>query len=189
MRMVLNLEELNLQSERDRMKTFKNWTSKHFTNTAWLAAAGFYYFGYKDAVRCAFCNIVLRSWIENEDPYDEHLRWAPSCPYLVGISPDIRLKSEYERIKTFETWPVHFPNVFSFAAAGFYYTGERDRVRCIFCKIEIEEWDENDNPLDDHRKWAPYCPYLRGLDVGNIDLFPENPTIIPNNDIGYDVCG
>lgn len=185
--MILNTN-LNLKSEKDRIKTFKNWSSKRFTNIGWLAAAGFYYFDYEDVVRCAFCNITLRNWREEDDPYDEHNRWAPSCPYLNGISPDIRLKSEYERLKTFETWPVDFPDDLSLSSAGFYYTGRGDAVKCIFCKIQIEDWKENDNPLDDHRKWAPYCPYLRGFDVENIDLNPENPTIIPNNN-SYDVCG
>ena len=188
MQMILSQKEMNLKSERDRLKTFKTWSSDSFTNTAWLAAAGFFYFGYKDMVRCAFCNLQLSYWEEDDDPFEEHKKWAFSCPYVNNISPSIELKCEYERLKTFQNWPLPCPNEFCLASAGFYYTGHGDKVKCIFCKIEIENWRENDNPLNDHEKWAPYCPYIRGFYVGNVDLNPENPTIIPHN-TSYDTCG
>ena len=44
---------------------------------------------------------------------------------------DLRLESV--RLKTFAKWPLDFIRPADLAQAGFYYTGSRDSVRCVFC--------------------------------------------------------
>ena len=52
-------------------------------------------------------------------------------------------------------------NVKDLAGAGFYYTGIRDRVKCVFCRIEVEDWNHNDMPLIDHRRLSSNCFFIQ----------------------------
>lgn len=41
---------------------------------------------------------------------------------------------EQKRLESFADWPVSAPVIpTNLAGAGFYYTGQGDRVRCAFC--------------------------------------------------------
>lgn len=42
----------------------------------------FVFAGVDDAVRCFFCDGGLRNWTPSDDPWVEHARWFPRCPYL-----------------------------------------------------------------------------------------------------------
>lgn len=65
------------------------------------------------------------------------------------------------RLKTFETWPN--PNISpqELADAGFYYIRIADIVKCGFCGTEGYSWLQGDDPLDDHTRWRPDCPFIR----------------------------
>lgn len=76
---------------------------------------------------------------------------------------DLRL--EEVRLNTFEKWPVSFLSPETMAKNGFYYLGRSDEVRCAFCKVEIMRWKEGEDPAVDHKKWAPQCPFVKGIDV------------------------
>jgi len=87
------------------------------------------------------------------------------------LSPDINddiYKRESERLKTFGAWTISFIRPADLANAGFVYTGRGDCVRCVFCREHMGEWDEDDFPHTEHRALFPHCPFVRGLDVGNI---------------------
>ena len=47
------------------------------------------------------------------------------------------------------------------AAAGLYYTGKRDRAKCAFCGIEMEDWSHNDMALLDHRRLSSNCYFIQ----------------------------
>lgn len=75
------------------------------------------------------------------------------------------------------------------AAAGFYYTGEGDKVRCFECKVEICQWQEGDNPMSDHQRWQEQCRFIRKIPCGNVPI-GENPNSIPQpRPRSRDVCG
>lgn len=83
-----------------------------------------------------------------------------------------------ERLKTFVDWPVPFLSPEILAANGFYYLGRGDEVRCAFCKVEIMGWVEGDDPVKDHHKWAPKCPFLAGAgadECGTVALLQPKP--------------
>merc|ERR1712223_477309 len=87
------------------------------------------------------------------------------------MSPDVNdgiYKYESERLKTFDRWPLSYIRPADLANAGFVYTGRGDCVRCVFCQEHVGEWDEDDFPHTEHRSLFPHCPFVRGLDVGNI---------------------
>nr|XP_060636777.1 baculoviral IAP repeat-containing protein 5.1-like [Anolis sagrei ordinatus] len=72
---------------------------------------------------------------------------------------DFRDMYEYEnRLKTFTQWPFKenckcTPE--NMASAGFIQcpnTDEPDVVKCFFCLIELEGWEPNDDPWQEHAK-------------------------------------
>lgn len=74
------------------------------------------------------------------------------------LSPD--MTNETERLKTFKNWPVSFLSAIDMAKCGFYYLNKNDEVRCAYCKIEIMNWKNGDDPESDHRRYAPQCPFI-----------------------------
>ena len=81
-------------------------------------------------------------------------------------------KMNYEkfRIESFRNWPLPYMNVREFGSNGFYYKGYDDEVECNFCHITIRAWEAEDTGEAQHKKWAPYCPIVRGIDTDNIKL-------------------
>lgn len=73
---------------------------------------------------------------------------------------------EAGRLSTFvEDWPHADDTVCSkkqMAKAGFYYTGENDRVRCFVCQVKLEGWDpDEDEPWQKHVEAAPACEFAK----------------------------
>ncbi|XP_030001254.1 E3 ubiquitin-protein ligase XIAP [Sphaeramia orbicularis] len=46
------------------------------------------------------------------------------------------------------------------ARAGFYFTGDADRVRCFSCKKTVENWCRGDTPVERHKEVSPLCTFL-----------------------------
>ena len=90
-------------------------------------------------------------------------------------------KSESDRLMTFKSgWPNLdiFPE--KLVDAGFIYTGREDHAQCVFCAGVIGSWDSNDDPMTEHKKSFPNCPFIRGFDedavpiIDDLDLCPIN---------------
>jgi len=86
--------------------------------------------------------------------------------------PDlVRLRSEGARLETYHDWPATAPvKPAALAAAGLFYTGQGDRVRCVFCNGALHHWVEGDEASSEHQLHFPRCPFIRGLEVGNVPL-------------------
>lgn len=81
------------------------------------------------------------------------------------------LKIEQNRLNTFYDWPLTSnTRPAELAREGFFYTGTDDEVQCAFCKVFIRTWEPSDIPSLKHQKHHPSCPFVRGLDVGNIAI-------------------
>ncbi|QQP50864.1 Inhibitor of apoptosis 2, partial [Caligus rogercresseyi] len=39
-----------------------------------------------------------------------------------------------------------------------------------FCGEYVGDWDQDDDPEEEHRNLFSHCPFVRGLDVGNIPI-------------------
>ncbi|CAL1538191.1 unnamed protein product [Lymnaea stagnalis] len=86
----------------------------------------------------------------------------------IETKPDARdflpKRKEYssfeERKRTFEGWPVVFLTAERLAAAGFWYLGEGDRVRCFFCGGGVRNWLPEDDPMSEHRRIFPTCGFV-----------------------------
>lgn len=69
---------------------------------------------------------------------------------------------EAKRIESYEDWPKTMrqkPQQLS--DAGFYYTGKGDRVCCFSCGGGLKDWEENDDPWEQHAMWYGKCEYLK----------------------------
>ncbi|XP_052808893.1 baculoviral IAP repeat-containing protein 7-like [Mya arenaria] len=64
-----------------RLATFDGWPEHVSQKPHQLADAGLYFTGVKDHVRCFACDGGLRQWDEGDDPWLEHCRWFPACPF------------------------------------------------------------------------------------------------------------
>lgn len=92
----LAMKELGIQSHHgprnpvyatveSRLRTFDNWPTDVTQKPEELAAAGFYYTGNGDQVRCFHCDGGLRLWDPSDDPWMEHARWFNTCGYVTLV--------------------------------------------------------------------------------------------------------
>ena len=44
------------------------------------------------------------------------------------------------------------------------------QCRCVFCGDILSKWEEGHDPITQHRKWDPRCPFVLGESCGNIPL-------------------
>ncbi|XP_060588564.1 baculoviral IAP repeat-containing protein 3-like [Ruditapes philippinarum] len=66
-----------------RLRSFTNWPEHMIQTPQQLADAGLYYTGCEDQVRCFACDGGLRRWDAEDDPWTEHCRWFPACPFAL----------------------------------------------------------------------------------------------------------
>ncbi|CAL7941146.1 unnamed protein product [Xylocopa violacea] len=72
------------------------------------------------------------------------------------------------RLKTFEFWPFQSSdnscNPERMAAAGFFAVGgkeEPDLVQCFLCSKQLDGWDPDDDPWNEHSKHQSQCPFIK----------------------------
>lgn len=96
---------------------------------------------------------------------------------------------EENRVHSFAGWSVTFLDLRTLAAAGFYYTGKSDIVKCFECGIEISQWMEGDKPMTEHQRFSAFCRFIRKIPCGNVPI-GVCPSMIPKPEPrGRDVCG
>ncbi|KAF5914116.1 hypothetical protein HPG69_012478 [Diceros bicornis minor] len=69
--------------------------------------------------------------------------------------------SEELQLASFYDWPLTAmvrPELL--AAAGFFHTGQQDKMRCFFCHGSLQSWEQGDDPWTEHAKWFPRCEFL-----------------------------
>ncbi|WP_095210629.1 RING-HC finger protein [Endozoicomonas ascidiicola] len=99
------------------------------------------------------------------------------CHY--PVSPHMR--NEDARFETFDyRWPGGRVNATpqQIANAGFFFLGERDRVKCWYCNGGLQNWNPTDEPWQEHAKWYPTCEFLlrsKGPDFAHliVSIFPN----------------
>lgn len=74
--------------------------------------------------------------------------------------PDFSSKST--RLVTFLDWPRQMrQKPEDLAEAGFFYTGRSDKTVCFQCGGGLKDWEENDDPWQQHALWFSQCAYLK----------------------------
>ncbi|XP_021496217.1 baculoviral IAP repeat-containing protein 5 [Meriones unguiculatus] len=85
---------------------------------------------------------------------------APALP------PTWQLYLLEHRISTYKNWPFEegcscTPE--QMAEAGFIHCpteNEPDLAQCFFCFKELEGWEPDDNPIEEHKKHSPGCAFI-----------------------------
>lgn len=67
------------------------------------------------------------------------------------------------RMRSFKNWPKSFATyqTQSLSETGFFYTGASDKVECFFCGLRLLNWNDNENPMDQHIIYSPNCAFLK----------------------------
>jgi hypothetical protein len=167
---------MDLNVEENRLKTFNNWNIP-FVNKHQLALLGFYYYDLDDIVKCYFCSVEIGKWERGDDVLASHIKWSPSCNFIRGritnnipinnpnaeshdFNPDFAVEA-----KRLESYGSEWPNIKQrpqeLSNAGFFYTGKGDRVCCFKCGGGLKDWEENDDPWEQHAIWYGKCEYLK----------------------------
>lgn len=115
-----------------------------------------------------------------------------NVPYDIIIDEVDGVDYRYEaaRLESYKNWPVAYMKPERLAAAGFYFTGELDIVKCFACGTETYKWMEGDDPMMDHERQSPACKFIRNISCGNVpvDVVPDISIVSPISE-SRDVCG
>lgn len=68
--------------ESARKASFKGWPTQITQRPEVLTKAGFFYLGEGDKCKCFYCGGILWDWEPGDDPWVEHAKWFPDCPWV-----------------------------------------------------------------------------------------------------------
>ncbi|XP_058126534.1 death-associated inhibitor of apoptosis 1-like [Anopheles ziemanni] len=94
---------------------------------------------------------------------------------------------EENRLRSFARWPVPFVSANVLAKYGFFYLGTDDTVKCYFCRVEIGLWEPQDDVIQEHLRWSPYCALLKKRPTNNVPINANYLDAVPEP--SYDTCG
>jgi len=104
-------------------------------------------------------------------------KYSPAKVVVDRAIPDYDiLRSEQARHSTFGDWPesaARIVGAIALARNGFFYTGQADKVQCVYCHGFLHGWVEGDQPDSEHRAHFPNCSFVLGKQVGNIADFVD----------------
>lgn len=93
--------------------------------------------------------------------------------YARHVSSPSDLSNEHHRLTTYVDWPHnHHIRPWDLSAAGFYYLGTGDSVKCFKCGIMLHNWEPSDTPWGEHQKWSTQCPLV----LEHLRERPQAPT-------------
>lgn len=83
-----------------RLRSFADWPRNMKQKPAELSAAGFFYTGVGDRVKCFSCGGGLKDWDDGDQPWEQHALWLSKCNFLKLIKGDAYIQSVKEKYKT-----------------------------------------------------------------------------------------
>jgi len=81
----------HMRMEAKRLETFSFGWGRHVLKASpeTLAKCGLFFLGNRDRVKCYYCNGGLQHWSYEDDPFEEHAKWYPTCQYILRtMGPD-----------------------------------------------------------------------------------------------------
>ncbi|XP_053130276.1 E3 ubiquitin-protein ligase XIAP isoform X2 [Hemicordylus capensis] len=100
-------------------------------------------------------------------------------------NPDRELAKECCRLQTFANFPSRCPvSSLTLARAGFFYTGEGDKVKCFSCHATVEGWQPMDTAVGRHRAVSPSCTFINDLTFSKQDIHSVLPNCQPRIENG-----
>lgn len=122
-------------------------------------------------------------------PSHQSILSTNSSGELVNTSK-LKLRKEIDRKISFteNNWINNNVQFCYLASLGFYFFMKPDSVRCYFCSLDLNEFDEGDDVLMEHLKYSPNCPLLRRRKTNNEPLNAEElDKVLPIP--SFDECG
>ncbi|KAL1262521.1 hypothetical protein QQF64_007786 [Cirrhinus molitorella] len=164
----------HMKTEEARLNSFTGWPADSPVQPEDLAAAGMYYLGTNDNVRCFCCGQQLAGWEEGDDAWGEHAKHYPNCFFILGHdvgnvplpTPRPRVNGQRASVDTFEGRLESFRarqhpiDPERLARAGFYSTGEQDQVLCFRCGGGLKGWRPDEDPWEEHARNYPGCSFV-----------------------------
>lgn len=171
---------------KNRLQTFTDWPQHVAVKPKDLAESGFHYVGEgpdDDMVSCFACGGMLNHWQAGDIPEQRHREYfGEFCPFvgdvldspLSNATPNIDrydpiedddMENEEQRLRSFgrnNGWKA-LVDPQKLAAAGFYFTGIDDNVRCFACDVCLSRWEAEDDPITEHLRNQSDCPFLSRL--------------------------
>lgn len=83
-----------------RLRSFADWPRNMKQKPAELSAAGFFYTGVGDRVKCFSCGGGLKDWDDGDQPWEQHALWLSKCNFLKLIKGETYIQSVKEKYKT-----------------------------------------------------------------------------------------
>uniref|UniRef100_A0A8C4S7A9 RING-type E3 ubiquitin transferase n=1 Tax=Erpetoichthys calabaricus TaxID=27687 RepID=A0A8C4S7A9_ERPCA len=108
------------------------------------------------------------------------LRSLEDLCHRSNLSSNLNMRREQDRLDTFQNWNVSNIMPSELAKAGFYYTGQSDRVMCFSCGGTLSNWEPGDRAVVEHQRHYPQCRFMRGERTENVPLAPlcvSNPVM------------
>lgn len=178
-----------------RLITFESpyWPSDCAADKEELAAAGFYFTGSDDTIKCFSCCLSMHVREAAADPFEEHRRLSPDCCFISSLIcgpafqlvdergmirtdphyDDTLMHHEQHRRATYGSYPERAAGILppsALARAGFYYTSFRDVSRCTFCHVTLRDLKRGDFARRLHRHLSPFCPLVLGKCQENVTV-------------------
>lgn len=83
---------------------------------------------------------------------------------------------ESYRNKTFANFPGSCPvSPTTLARAGFYYTGDGDKVKCFSCHLTVDSWQYGESAVGKHRTLSPNCKFINGFYPSSEEMQTTGP--------------
>ena len=103
-----------------------------------------------------FIAVVAHSWVLGATAE------APVTGRKADVMMAAHLASEAARLATFQDWPPGLrQKKEEMAAAGLFYIGLSDQVKCFYCDGGLKEWQAEDDPWVEHAGWFHECEFIK----------------------------
>ncbi|OCT67475.1 hypothetical protein XELAEV_18038773mg [Xenopus laevis] len=108
------------------------------------------------------------------------------CPKMSDSACDVDTDQNYfeeeVRLASFANFSSSYPvSAPALARAGFYYTGDGDRVKCFSCMAMVEDWQHGDTAIGKHRKISPNCKFINGFNNFRSDCIQTQAPVMQNS--------
>uniref|UniRef100_A0A2K5J139 NACHT domain-containing protein n=1 Tax=Colobus angolensis palliatus TaxID=336983 RepID=A0A2K5J139_COLAP len=171
--------KMRYQEEEARLGSFRNWPFyAQGISPRVLSEAGFVF-------TCEFLQSkksseeiaqYIQSYKGFVDITGEHFvnSWVQrELPVASAYCNDSIFAYEELRLDSFKDWPWESAvGAAALAKAGLFYTGIKDIVQCFSCGRCLEKWQEGDDPLEDHTRCFPNCPFLQNM-KSSVEVIPD----------------
>uniref|UniRef100_A0A8C9GLV8 NLR family apoptosis inhibitory protein n=1 Tax=Piliocolobus tephrosceles TaxID=591936 RepID=A0A8C9GLV8_9PRIM len=171
--------KMRYQEEEARLGSFRNWPFyAQGISPRVLSEAGFVF-------TCEFLQSkksseeiaqYIQSYKGFVDITGEHFvnSWVQrELPVASAYCNDSIFAYEELRLDSFKDWPWESAvGAAALAKAGLFYTGIKDIVQCFSCGRCLEKWQEGDDPLEDHSRCFPNCPFLQNM-KSSVEVIPD----------------